>query len=170
MVDSIVISNEYIVKTPGICGGRARIEETRIGVEIIVGLYQSGATVEEIAAGYHDSQVTPAKVHAALVYYYDNQPEIDAILDDIRQLAVDGQAQNDQLRADKGLSPTGTYITSREAAAILGIDHESRWVARLCRNGQLDCRKMGRDWLVSRQSVEDYAQRDRKPGPKSADS
>jgi uncharacterized protein (DUF433 family) len=168
MVDSIVISNKYIVKTPGICGGRARIDGTRIGVEIIAGLYRSGATVEEIAGGYGDSGITPAKVHAALAYYYDNQPEIDAILDDIQQMAETGQVQNDQRRADKGLPPAGTYVTSREAAEILGIDHESRWVARLCRSGQLDCRKVGRDWLVNRQSVEDYAQRDRRPGPRSA--
>jgi excisionase family DNA binding protein len=168
MVESIVVSNEYIVKTPGICGGRARIDGTRIGVEIIAGLYQSGATVEEIAAGYSDSDVTPAKVHAALAYYYDNQAEIDAVLDDIQQMANTEQEHNDRLRTDKGLPPAGAYITSREAAEILGIDHESRWVARLCRNGQLDCRKMGRDWLVSRESVEAYAQSNRKPGPKSA--
>ena len=163
-----MISNEYIVKTSGICGGRARIDGTRIGVEVIAGLYRSGAAVEEIAAGYSDSGVTPAKVHAALAYYYDNQSEIDAILDDIQQIAEAGQAQNDQRRAEKGLSPAGAYITSREAAEILGFDHESRWVARLCRSGQLDCRKVGRDWLVSRQSEKDYAQRDRKPGPRSA--
>lgn len=168
MVESIVVSNKYIVKTPGICGGRARIDGTRIGVEIVVGMYKAGMTVGEIIEGYRDSHITPAKVHAALAYYYDNQREIDAILSEIQQLASAGQECNDQLRTEKNLPPAGTYITSREAAEILGIDHESRWVAKLCRDGKLDCRKMGRDWLVSRRSVEEYAQSDRRPGPRSA--
>lgn len=168
MVESVVISNNYIVKTPGICGGRARIDGTRIGVEIVVGMYRSGATVAEIAEGYADSNVTPAKVHAALAYYYDHQEEIDSILEDYRQMAEAGRQRENQSRAERGLPPAGAYITSREAAAILGVEHESRRVAQLCRSGQLDCRKVGRDWLVSRQSAEDYARGHRKPGPKPA--
>lgn len=166
MAGSVVVGKTYIVKTPGICGGRARIDGTRIGVEAIVGLYQSGAAVQEIAAGYSNSGITPAKVHAALAYYYDNRQEVDTILNETRQMANAGQTHNNRLRAEKGLPPTGAYITSREAAEILGIDHKSHRVAQLCRSGRLDCRKIGRDWLVSRQSVEAYARSSRKPGPK----
>ena len=165
MVESTVIGNNYIVKTPGICGGRAHIEGTRIGVEIIAGMYLSGASVEDIVSGYRDSGMTLAKVHAALVYYYDHRSEIEAVLKNIEQMVEAGMRREDAQRREKGLSPAGSYITSREAAEILGVDHQSRWVAQLCRSGQLDCRKVGRDWLVSRDSVEEYAQSDRKPGP-----
>jgi len=166
MSESVVINSNYIVKTPGICGGRARIDGTRIGVDVVVGLYLSGATIEEIAEGYADSGVTPAKIHAALAYYYDHQEEIDSILDDYRQMAEAGRQREDRDRAERGLPPAGAYITSREAAAILGVAHESRRVAQLCRSGRLDGRKVGRDWLVSRRSVNDYARRRRKPDPR----
>ncbi len=166
MVETIVIGNNYIVKTPGVCGGRARIDGTRIGVEIIAGMYLSGATTEEIAEGYRHAGITPAKVHAALAYYYDHRAEIDSILDEYRQMAEAGRRREDQLRSEKNLPPSGTYITSREAAEMLGVEHESRWVAQLCRSGKLDCRKVGRDWLVSRQSMEEYTRSSRKPGPR----
>lgn len=165
MADTQIISSTYIVKTPGICGGRARIDGTRIGVEILVGLYLSGASVDEIVLGYPDSDLTPAKVHAALVYYYDHREEIDRLLDDYQTLADAAHQQASQRRAQKGLPPSGSYVTSRQAAQMLDVDHQSRRVAQLCRSGQLDCRKVGRDWLVSRESVEAYARRERKPGP-----
>jgi uncharacterized protein (DUF433 family) len=159
MAESVVISNSYIVRTPGICGGRARIDGTRIGVETIVGMYHSGATVEEIARGYEAAGVTVAKVHAALVYYYDHRSEVDAILEAYQEQSEAGRERDDDLRAAQGLPPAGEYITSREAADLLGAAHESRWVARLCRSGHLVCRKVGRDWLVSRKSAEEYARR-----------
>ena len=165
MADSQIISSTYIVKTPGICGGRARIDGTRIGIEVIVGLYQSGASVDEIVSGYPDSDLTPAKVHAALVYYYDHREEIDRLLNDYQTLADEAHQGAGQRRAQQGLPPTGAYVTTHQAAQMLDVDHQSRRVAQLCRSGQLDCRKVGRDWLVSRESVENYAQRERKPGP-----
>jgi len=107
-------------------------------------MYLSGAMVDEICDGFRESNITPAKVHAALAYYYGHQDEIDAIMDDIHHLQQEA-------------SGVSNFLTSHEAATLLNVDHESRWIAQLCREGKLDCRKIGRDWLISRKSVEDYA-------------
>ncbi len=68
----------YVTKTPGMCGGKARIEGTRIRVYNVASLHKEGATDEQIREAYPD--LTPAHVHAALAYYYDNREEIDAEL------------------------------------------------------------------------------------------
>lgn len=53
-------------------------------------------------------------------------------------------------------------ITTRQAAAMLGIDHRS--VSRLAHRGVLQARKQGRDWLIERAEVERYARERRPPG------
>jgi excisionase family DNA binding protein len=45
-------------------------------------------------------------------------------------------------------------ITSVEAARLLGKTRQ--WVAELCRRGLLDCQRIGRDWVINRESVEQY--------------
>jgi transposase len=57
-------------------------------------------------------------------------------------------------------------MISHRAAEALGLDHESRQVAKLCREGILRCRKIANRWLVSRASVEAYQKSYRKPGPR----
>ncbi|NET62227.1 MAG: DUF433 domain-containing protein, partial [Symploca sp. SIO2E6] len=66
----------YITKTPGICGGKAVIQGTRIPVSILIGHYQNQETPEEILAGF--PQLSLAQFYAALSYYYENQSEIDS--------------------------------------------------------------------------------------------
>jgi len=39
----------YISRSPGVRGGNAIIEGTRVGVHDVVGLFQNGETVESIA-------------------------------------------------------------------------------------------------------------------------
>jgi uncharacterized protein (DUF433 family) len=68
----------HVVKTPEVHGGRARIDETRVRVYDVVALYKDGTSDEKISEAYAD--LTPAQVHAALAYYYDNREEIDAEL------------------------------------------------------------------------------------------
>lgn len=48
-------------------------------------------------------------------------------------------------------------INSREAGRLLGKTRQ--WVAELCRRGLLKCTRVGRDWVISRQSVLDYRDR-----------
>jgi len=68
----------HIVKEPGYCGGKAAIERTRVRVNNVAFLHKEGKTTDEILVEYPD--LTPAQVHAALAYYYDNKDEIEAEL------------------------------------------------------------------------------------------
>jgi len=48
-------------------------------------------------------------------------------------------------------------ISTPEAAQILGFTR--RWILTLIRRGELDAQRIGRDWRVSRESVEAYLAR-----------
>lgn len=65
----------YVIRMADICGGRPIIRGTRTPVKAIVGYYKMGMSVEEILEGL--PQLTPAQVHEALSYYYDNQAEME---------------------------------------------------------------------------------------------
>ena len=67
-----------LVMTPDICGGRLRIDGTRITVHRLATLYKQGQTAEGIAQTY--PQLTPAQVYVALAYYHENQAHVDAEL------------------------------------------------------------------------------------------
>jgi len=78
MVD---VATERIVKTPGTCGGKARIAGSRVRVMDIVVWYEYlGWTADEIVDQI--PTITLSDVHSALAYYYDH---IDEIRDDIRR-------------------------------------------------------------------------------------
>lgn len=66
----------FIISTPGIVGGRPRIDGTRISVKTIAGWYKKGYSAEEIADQYE--HLTLAQIYAALTYYHANQEEIEA--------------------------------------------------------------------------------------------
>lgn len=67
---------EHIVKTPGICGGKACIAGHRIRVmDIVVWNQMRGYSPDEIVEMF--PAISLADVHAALAYYFDNQSEID---------------------------------------------------------------------------------------------
>ena len=65
-----------IVSNPKICGGRPRIEGSRVTVRHIVIDYRAGMTPEEMLED--KPHLSLAKIHAALAYYYANKTEIDA--------------------------------------------------------------------------------------------
>src|SRR5260370_20500759 len=66
---------EMIVKTPGTCGGRARIAGTRIKVEYVYNwVERQGMTPAQVVTEY--PHLTMAQVHAALAYYWSHQDEI----------------------------------------------------------------------------------------------
>jgi uncharacterized protein (DUF433 family) len=66
-----------IVSTPGICGGRPRIDGHRITVEdVAIWHERMGMSPDEIASAY--PSITLSDVHAALAYYYENRERIDA--------------------------------------------------------------------------------------------
>lgn len=79
-------SYRYIVRSPGVRGGNARVDGTRIGVHDVVGLLQNGETVDSITATCFPS-LTKAHVYACLAYYEDHKGEIDLLI--ARQMAQD---------------------------------------------------------------------------------
>jgi uncharacterized protein (DUF433 family) len=70
-MQSVIDIGTLIVRTPGICGGRPRIADTRVSVQRIAAWYKMGLNAEEIVErmGY-----------AALTYYHANREEIEAYL------------------------------------------------------------------------------------------
>ena len=85
---------EHIVATPGVCGGKPRIANTRMRVQDVAVNHKSGMTVEEIMEGFG---LEAAQVYAALAYYYDHQEEIDRQMREgeeiAKQFLAEGKAQ-----------------------------------------------------------------------------
>jgi uncharacterized protein (DUF433 family) len=80
-----------LVSSPDVCGGRLRIEGTRITVNQIAVLYKQGCNAEDIADQY--PYLTLAQVYAALAHYHANQEEIEADLEAERKEA-NGQSNS----------------------------------------------------------------------------
>jgi len=158
MVDTTVLAINYIVKTPGICGGAPRIDDTRITVDWIVGqMLYAGQTLDDMVEDYAHIPLSPAQIHAALAYYYDHQSEIDALIDENVQMLNEVKRRDNEIKSG--------YVTAKEAADLLGVDHESRQIAKLARQGVLTGKKIANRWMISRASIEAYQQSYRKPGP-----
>ncbi len=66
-------------RSPDVCGGRMRIEGTRVTVHQIATCYRQGLTPEEI--GEQCAPISLAQVYAALAYYHANRSEIDRELE-----------------------------------------------------------------------------------------
>lgn len=77
----------YIVMTPGVCGGKARIENTRIGVHDVIGLLHNGETVDSVTRQLPG--LTRAQVYECLAYYEDHLGEVDYLV--ARQMADAGE-------------------------------------------------------------------------------
>jgi uncharacterized protein (DUF433 family) len=79
-----------LVRTPGICGGRLRIDGTRMTVNQIVTLYKQGLSAEQIVESY--PQRTLIEIYAVLAWYHQNRQAFDEELaaeasDDERAIA-----------------------------------------------------------------------------------
>ena len=70
--------DSMLVRTAGVCGGRIRIDGTRITVHRIATLYRQGQTAEDIAQTY--PHLSLGQIYATLAYYHANREEIDAEL------------------------------------------------------------------------------------------
>jgi uncharacterized protein (DUF433 family) len=67
---------QHIVKTPGLCGGKACITGHRIRVMDIVAWHEvRGYSVDEIIGMFPG--LTLGDAHAALAYYFDHTKEIE---------------------------------------------------------------------------------------------
>jgi uncharacterized protein (DUF433 family) len=79
-------SYRYIVRTPDVRGGNARVEGTRIAVHDVIGLLQNGETVDSLT-GSSLPTLTKAQVYECLAYYEDHRGEVDLLV--ARQTADD---------------------------------------------------------------------------------
>jgi uncharacterized protein (DUF433 family) len=83
-----------LVSSPDVCGGRLRVDGTRITVNQIIVLYKQGYSADDIADQYQ--HLTMAQVYAALSYYHANQEEVEA------DLATERKETNCQANAPTG--------------------------------------------------------------------
>jgi uncharacterized protein (DUF433 family) len=67
-----------LTSSPDICGGRLRIDGTRITVNQIAAMYKKGHGPEEIADMYPNLDF--AQVYAALAYYHANKELVESEL------------------------------------------------------------------------------------------
>lgn len=77
-------SYRYIGRHPGVRGGHAIVQGTRIGVHDVIGLLHNGETVDSIVTRCFPS-LTRAHVYECLAYYEDHRGEIDVLV--ARQMA-----------------------------------------------------------------------------------
>ncbi len=74
-----------LVRTPGICGGRLRIDGTRMTVNQIVTAHNQGFRAEQIVEQY--PQRTLSEIYAVLAWYHANKDEFD------KELAAEAAAE-----------------------------------------------------------------------------
>ena len=70
----------HIVRTPGVRGGKARIDGTRICVVDVTIAYQQAHKPEEIQTYFSSRPLTLAEVMSALAYHYDHPEELEEYL------------------------------------------------------------------------------------------
>jgi uncharacterized protein (DUF433 family) len=73
---------DRIVRTPGVCGGRARFEGTRLSVWLVVALIQEGYSYREISRAY--PRLTMQDVEDAHDYALEYPEEISRDIIDQR--------------------------------------------------------------------------------------
>ena len=76
---SATSSYRYIVLSPDVRGGAARVEGTRIGVHDVIGLLQNGETIDSLT-GNCFLTLSKAQVYECLAYYEDHKGEIDLLV------------------------------------------------------------------------------------------
>src|SRR5213593_4802841 len=81
-----------VVSTPGICGGRPRVDGHRITVEdVAIWHERMGMSPDEIVSEY--PTITLSDVHAALAYYYEHREPIDAAIEEGKRFVEEMRAK-----------------------------------------------------------------------------
>ncbi len=82
-----------IVSTPGVCGGRARVDGHRITVEdVAIWHERMGMSPDEIVSAH--PSLTVADVHGALAYYHEHRERIDADIREGEQFVAEMKAKS----------------------------------------------------------------------------
>ena len=93
-------TQDRIIRTPGICGGKTCIAGHRVRVlDIVVWHEHQGMTPDEIVS--HIPSITLADVHAALAYYFDHIEEIQEEMRTERAFAEEFRRKNPSLLETK---------------------------------------------------------------------
>ncbi len=94
-----VMFDEYIVKTPGTCGGKPRLKGHRIRVQDIV-YYSEWCdwSPDQIADSLN---ISLAKVHTALAYYFENMEEIREHMREANKLVQEMKEKTPSKLAEK---------------------------------------------------------------------
>jgi uncharacterized protein (DUF433 family) len=79
-----------IVTTPGVLGGKPRIEGRRIGVLHVVDRIHGGRTPDEVASMF---ELSLGEVHSALAYYHEHPEEMRALRERIAERERELQAE-----------------------------------------------------------------------------
>jgi uncharacterized protein (DUF433 family) len=151
MVQTIIQPIDYIVKTPDVVGGSARIAGRRIPVYQIVYLHEWEKLPVDDLAGRFD--LTPAQVYAALAYYHDNKPEILREIQAVEQAGPPpDHPQRDEALLNRWQEETGfdpdEEMTVAQVAKAYRVSPQA--VRDACAEGQIAARKSGQDWLIRR--------------------
>jgi len=85
---------QFIVKTPGTCGGRARVAARRIPVSSVYRWFLSGYGPEDILEKYEGA--TLAEIYAAITYALANRDEIGAEIEQEDRLAAESRGHDQQ--------------------------------------------------------------------------
>jgi uncharacterized protein (DUF433 family) len=94
-----VINIQHIAQRAGFLGGKPYIADTRISIQQVAVLHTKHDWSVEQIAEQHD--LSPAQIHAALSYYYDHKPEIDASIVADDELAKQVGSPVSELRTSK---------------------------------------------------------------------
>jgi uncharacterized protein (DUF433 family) len=81
--------SQLIVKTPGTCGGRARVVGRRISVSSIYRWFLNGHAPEDILGKYEG--VSLAEIYAAIAYALANREEIATEIEEEDRLERTGR-------------------------------------------------------------------------------
>jgi uncharacterized protein (DUF433 family) len=89
-----------ITSTPGVCGGRPRIDGHRITVEdVAIWHERMGLSPDEIVSSH--PSITLSDVYAALAYYYEHRERIDADIAAGEQFVAEMRAKSPSLLQEK---------------------------------------------------------------------
>jgi uncharacterized protein (DUF433 family) len=98
--------DSLLVRTPGTCGGRLRIDGTRITVNHVAAMFKQGQSAEDIAASY--SHLSLGQVYTALAYYLANREEVDAELQQEDQLYDELKLEEAERRSQETIARKAT--------------------------------------------------------------
>ncbi len=101
--------------------GIARVADTRVRLEAVVGAYHEGVTAEEISLRY--TTVDLADVYLVIGYYLKHRYEVDKYLQDRRS---EDQAIREEVRAEYLAGLTGDRTPPRPAEVLPRADRFER--------------------------------------------